>query len=188
MQLPGDLPASSEFFFLAQWPGDPLQNPFIDIYAEQGTFWNCYNSNDEFSGVCSIPADRLRPNSSLTAEIYCFVECRLLLRPFLSSVLRLALNDTATFAATPEDALLLEIEMQVPPALNFTQIALYAQIESVEKASEGLEMYANVGNASRERPNKAQFDSRGESIFWGGKGVFLSREEVRAGEWVKLYL
>lgn len=188
MQLPGELANSSEFFFLAQWPSDPLQNPFIDIYAGQGTFWSCYNSNDEFSGVCSIPADQLRPNSTLTAEIYCFVECQLLLRPSISSVLRLALNDTSTFAAAPKDPLLLEIEIQVPLGLNFTQIALYAEIESIEKASEGLEMYANVGNSSRERPNKVQFDSKGDSIFWGGKGIFLSKEEIRAGDWIKLYL
>ena len=45
-----------------------------------------------------------------------------------------------------------------------------------------------MGNGSRERPNKVQFDSRGKSIFWGGKGIFLSKEEVAAGEWIKLYL
>lgn len=92
-----------------QWPTDPLQNPFIDIYAEQGTFWSCYNSNDQFSGVCSIPAEQLKSNSTITAEIYCFVECQLVLRPFLSDVMRIALNDTNTFTAPNKDPLLLEI-------------------------------------------------------------------------------
>jgi hypothetical protein len=28
----------------------------------------------------------------------------------------------------------------------------------------------------------------GESIYWGGKGIFLSQEDITKGDWIKLYL
>jgi hypothetical protein len=34
----------------------------------------------------------------------------------------------------------------VPYDINYTQIAVYAQIDSMEKANEGLEMFANIGD------------------------------------------
>lgn len=52
----------------------------------------------------------------------------------------------------------LEIEIQIPYDLNFTQVAFYAQIDSMEKAKEGLEMYANIGEENTAIPSKKQYD------------------------------
>jgi hypothetical protein len=188
VDLPSSLPANSDFYFLVQWPvNDPLQNPFLDISTEDGE-WSCYNSNDEFSGVCSIPGDQLTPNSTITAEVFCFVECALRLIPSMAPRLQMNLTDSHLFTAPAANALPVEVEIQVPLNLNYTQLVLYAQIESFEKASEGLEMYANIGDYSTEIPSRTDYDSSGQSIYWGGKGIFLSKEEVKPGQWIKLYL
>jgi hypothetical protein len=36
-------------------------------------------------------------------------------------------------------------------------------------------MYANIGNEETEQPNKDNFGMSGESIVWGGRGLFFSR-------------
>lgn len=153
--MPSDLSANKDFYFIVQWPTtDPLQDPFIDIYVKGGYYWSCYNSNNEFSGVCSIPASSLSANGSVISEIYCFVDCNLKINPILSSKFKMSLKDTNYFTASQKDEMPVEIEIQVPFDLKYTQIAIYAQIDSIEKANEGLEMYANVGNYSRSIPTK----------------------------------
>lgn len=125
--------------------------------------------------MCKIPAERLWPNSTVTATVYCFVECELTLTPLLSKRLRINLNDTATFSAPPTSGLPVEIELYISNSINYTQIAVYAQIDSFDKATEGLEMLASIGDESTPIPSTTSFDESGKSIYWGGKGIFLSK-------------
>jgi hypothetical protein len=87
----------------------------------------------------------------------------------------MALTDSNTFAAPPNSGLPMEIEIQVPYDINYTQIAVYAQIDSMEKASEGLEMYMNIGDENTLIPTSTSYEDFGQSIYWGGKGIFLSK-------------
>jgi hypothetical protein len=93
----------------------------------------------------------------------------------LEKRLRIGFSETHTFTAPATSGLPLEIEIQIPYDLNFTQIAFYAQINSMEKAQEGLEMFANIGDENTPIPSKKSYDQFGESIYWGGKGIFLSK-------------
>jgi len=58
----------------------------------------------------------------------------------------LSLDNTLYLKAPLNAAAEFEFEIQVPSDLNFTQIAIYAQITDFLNATKGLEFYANVGD------------------------------------------
>jgi hypothetical protein len=49
-------------------------------------------------------------------------------------------------------------------------------------------MYANYGSVSVESPSPDSYDVEGQSTYWGGQGLFFSKEYVAAGDWIKVYL
>lgn len=37
-------------------------------------------------------------------------------------------------------------------------------------------------------PTRSSYAYAGQSVYWGGKGIFLSNEQVNAGDLIKIYL
>ena len=55
--------------------------------------------------------------------------------------------------------------------------------------SGGLELYANTGNSNIVVPTSENYDILGESIFWGGRGLFFDDKDFKNGKnWIKIYM
>lgn len=73
-----------------------------------------------------------------------------------------------------------EFQLEVPLDREFSELAIFAQINDFSEVTNGLELYANIGNEKTLVPNKASHDVAGKSIFWGGNALFFSRKDFSA--------
>lgn len=68
-------------------------------------------------------------------------------------------------------------------------MAIFATINHFPEATGGLELYANIGNKDRSFPTSDNYDVVGESIFWGGEGLYFSKSDFNEEKsWIKIYL
>jgi hypothetical protein len=68
-------------------------------------------------------------------------------------------------------------------------MAIYAQIKDYSVAGGGLVLLANLGDKSRAIPTPNSYDQAGESIFWGGLGLYYSKKDfTEENNWIKIYL
>lgn len=66
---------------------------------------------------------------------------------------------------------------------------MYAQINDFPEANGGLMFYANVGNKDTPVPTEQKHDITGQSIFWGGEGLYFSKQLFSStNNWIKIYL
>lgn len=73
--------------------------------------------------------------------------------------------------------------------MDFTELAIVVEITDFSSAVTGLELFANLGNENTVFPSSEKYDAAGESIFWGGEGLFFSKSDFsQENSWVKIYL
>jgi len=109
-------------------PNDPLQEPFLDIITSDSDIEHCYNSDDEFSGICRLPKSKIHHNMTINASILCYVKCSLTINAFFSNRFRPTFGNSIVFTASKNDGLPVDLEIQIPSDLEYTQIFLYAKI------------------------------------------------------------
>jgi hypothetical protein len=49
-------------------------------------------------------------------------------------------------------------------------------------------MYVNIGNDTVAVPTSQDYQFKGNGVWGNGIGVFLSNKQIKAGQWIKVYL
>jgi len=60
--------------------------------------------------------------------------------------------------------------------------------QNVVDPDEKLDMLINYGTKDVPVPTDENFTVEGLSLFTGGRGIYLSLDEVAPGSWIKVYL
>lgn len=186
----GTLESKEDLFFTIQSPiGDPLQEPFLTISTSDSEMLKCDLARSEFVGVCRLGHNALRDNLTLFLTARCFSQCRLTISAAFQSRIQLTVDNPLILKTSKESAGEYELDMKVPLETDFTQLAIFVEITDFASATAGLELFANIGNEQTAFPSSQKYDSAGESIFWGGEGLFFARSDFsEQNSWIKIYL
>lgn len=76
----------------------------------------------------------------------------------------------------------------MPDSLTFTDITLIANFLNGDDIVSGADIYINVGNENVAVPTTEDFMFKGREVWGDGIGVFLSKEQIKPGQWIKILL
>lgn len=74
----------------------------------------------------------------------------------------------------------------IPEDAEFSELAVLAQINDFPEVAGGLEIYGNIGDEQTPIPSRRSHRLSGKSIFWGGEGLFFSKEDLVGSRWIKI--
>ena len=162
-QLPIFANTTDDLFLTVQYPlRDPLQEPEVNISLVSGSeaiySHSCYRADNEFTGICRIPGKELIEGSEAEIRVKCRVKCSLSITASLSQVISVNIKDTLLLRTGRSKGRPDEFALMVPENITYTQMALYAKVRNFNKAKEGLEMVANIGDEDREMPTLEKHD------------------------------
>lgn len=79
-------------------------------------------------------------------------------------------------------------KIKVPQEENYTDLQLIVTILNSQEIGTGVEMYVNVGEQAGKVPSPEDYMFKARQVWGSGVGIFLSKEQVKPGQWLKVFL